>query len=729
MYNEAMQRVMTQGERSSLAIDVLTWIYYSDEELSTRDLQIGVALHDGMTDVTDESISEVNQLISVCCGLVVVDEASNKIRLAHFTTQDYFNTFHQHWLKNGHTNLTMKCLQYLLMPNTLRPSNKEPGLTDSDNSFEVILRIMKLPLRGYALMNWAKHAKLAETENDGSNEAKAKLKKINDMAYQFLCQQPEFSSPILFLCTHHSDLWDSNWEWEWSGNLNYPVWFDLPPPRPDAKKWDISANGLHLAAYWGLTGVMPSLVSKFGIDSRDKFGQTALCWASKNGQLGVVKDLLWRTNQWDPSYRVFDTKIALLQAIRGNHVAVIKLLLGIQDDPGYGDRIASKAFQTLSKIFPNAPRFTSLGDCLVEACKKGNLDIIRAFVDQHPSLNFTDGNYSTPLIEAAKGTSVEIVKLLLDLDASPDFCPARGLTPLIEASSQGRVNNARLLLDRGAQVDRPTRSGRTALMRASYRDVEDVAKLLVARGADIDIKDFMDRTSLMEASAAGSEGIARLLVQKGADVNAKDKKGRTSLMEASGFGSGGIARLLVEKGADVTVKDEEGNTALQIASRGGHSVIIFLLLEASDTSPEGHAEALWEASRTGSEDAVKVLLTHPRASLLCGLPLERHPLLAAVEADNDVIVDMLLDAGFDIETKSKAGETPLILAAQTGREKIVRRLINGGADVNALDNSSMSAFYWAGRNKHDRIVSIFRDMGINYSLEMEENQGLRYKQY
>ncbi|KAH7207369.1 hypothetical protein DER44DRAFT_746830 [Fusarium oxysporum] len=139
-----------------------------------------------MTEVTHGRISRVNQLVSVCCGLVVVDEATDKIRLAHFTTQGYFNMNHQNWLKKGHTNVTLKCLQYLLMPNTLRPSNREPGLNDSDNPFEVILRIMKLLLRGYALMNWAKHSKLSETENNGSNEAKARMKKMNGAAYQLL---------------------------------------------------------------------------------------------------------------------------------------------------------------------------------------------------------------------------------------------------------------------------------------------------------------------------------------------------------------------------------------------------------------------------------------------------------------------------------------------------------------------------------------------------------------
>ncbi|KAI6764201.1 hypothetical protein HG530_007990 [Fusarium avenaceum] len=577
---------------------------------------------------------------------------------------------------------------------------------------KVISGIMKLPLRGHALANWAKHAKLAETENDGSDGAKAEMEKINKAAYEFLSQQPAFSSPILFFCTHQIDLW--GWEWEWSGNKNYPARFNLPPPPPDAKKWDISANGLHLAAYWGLASLVPNLVSDFGIDSRDKFGQTALCWASKSGQLGVVKYLLRRTDQRNLIYTILDQKIALLQAIRGNHVAVVKLLLGIKDNPSYRDQIALKVFQISSMVFSNGPLFTSLGDCLVEACKKGNFDIIRAFVDQHPCLNFTDGNHSTPLIEAAKGASPEAVKLLLALGASPDFNIANGFTPLIEASKQGRVNNIRLLLDRGAQVDRVNRSGRTALMGASFRNAEDIAELLVDRGADVNIKDFMDRTALMEASAVGSEGIARLLIKKGCDVNAKDKKGRTCLMEASDSGSEGIAQQLVKKGADMTVKDEEGHTALHIASRGGHTAIISLLLEGGNESPEAHAEALWEASRRGHGDAVKILLTHPRVSLLYTRPLERHPLLVAVRENNDVIVDMLLNAGFDIETKSKDGATSLILAAQAGLERIVRMLIDKGANVNALDHSSLSAFHWADRNQHDQIVRIYRDMGISY---------------
>lgn len=92
MYNEAMQRVMAQKGISTLAIDVLTWIYYSDQELSTRDLQVGVALQDNITEVTSEIFTEVDELVSSCYGLVAVDETSETIRLAHFTAQDYFDT-------------------------------------------------------------------------------------------------------------------------------------------------------------------------------------------------------------------------------------------------------------------------------------------------------------------------------------------------------------------------------------------------------------------------------------------------------------------------------------------------------------------------------------------------------------------------------------------------------------------------------------------------------------
>jgi hypothetical protein len=49
-------------------------------------------------------------MVSVCAGLVTVDEESNIIRLAHYTTQEYFNQTREKWFLNIDTNLRPSAL-------------------------------------------------------------------------------------------------------------------------------------------------------------------------------------------------------------------------------------------------------------------------------------------------------------------------------------------------------------------------------------------------------------------------------------------------------------------------------------------------------------------------------------------------------------------------------------------------------------------------------------------
>lgn len=53
-------------------------------------------------------------MVSVCAGLVTVDEQSNIIRLVHYTTQDYFERTWTSWFPNAQTDITEICVTYLL---------------------------------------------------------------------------------------------------------------------------------------------------------------------------------------------------------------------------------------------------------------------------------------------------------------------------------------------------------------------------------------------------------------------------------------------------------------------------------------------------------------------------------------------------------------------------------------------------------------------------------------
>ena len=83
-YDEAMKRIAAQIESDKeLGERVLAWITYAREPLSLKKLQHALAVSPGMTEMDEDAIEDESVLISVCAGLVVIDENSSIIRLVH----------------------------------------------------------------------------------------------------------------------------------------------------------------------------------------------------------------------------------------------------------------------------------------------------------------------------------------------------------------------------------------------------------------------------------------------------------------------------------------------------------------------------------------------------------------------------------------------------------------------------------------------------------------------
>lgn len=81
-----MARIQDQTNYSrDQALTVLTWLCFARVTLSPLELQHALAI-EPHTDVFDEdNVSNIESLISVCKGLVSVDQESEVVRLSHYT--------------------------------------------------------------------------------------------------------------------------------------------------------------------------------------------------------------------------------------------------------------------------------------------------------------------------------------------------------------------------------------------------------------------------------------------------------------------------------------------------------------------------------------------------------------------------------------------------------------------------------------------------------------------
>jgi hypothetical protein len=274
-----MERI--DGQKSGfglLAKKVLSWIICAKRPFTTSELQHALAVNIGDRNLDEENLREIDDMVSVCAGLVIVDEETRIIRLIHYTTQEYFERTQRKWFPNAETDITAICITYLSF------CVFESGFCQTDAKFEERLRLNQF--YDYAAHNWGHHARVASAE-------------VEQLILDLLESEAKVSSSSQAMMVRGG----------YSG---------IVPKQ---------MTGLHLAAYFGLSEAMIALL-KHGHepDSKDSYDRTPLSYAAENGHEAVVKLLLAKDGVNLNYMDQFD-ETPLLFAVENGHEAVVKLLL------------------------------------------------------------------------------------------------------------------------------------------------------------------------------------------------------------------------------------------------------------------------------------------------------------------------------------------------------------------------------------------------------------------
>ena len=113
-YDGAMQRIEDQMEGfRNLAKRLLGWIAYSERLMTIEEVQHALAIEPRSPNFDRDNLSDVDEIVCFCAGLVTVDEETQTIRLAHYTTQEYFRR-NNNKLPCAQQDIAISCLTYLL---------------------------------------------------------------------------------------------------------------------------------------------------------------------------------------------------------------------------------------------------------------------------------------------------------------------------------------------------------------------------------------------------------------------------------------------------------------------------------------------------------------------------------------------------------------------------------------------------------------------------------------
>ncbi|KAJ7609341.1 ankyrin repeat-containing domain protein [Mycena polygramma] len=656
-YGAVVDRIdrQNQGDRK-LAWRILSWVTHAKRPLRQSELIEALAVEPGAMELDPENLPEMDIILSVCAGLVVINEEDDKIRLIHYTTELYLQSPHVQAkaFPRAQSEITMTCITYLSLGFEVM----------ADKLKQAVFLFTHNPFLHYAVDYCLVHAR-------GEPELQ-----IQTSILSFLSQ-----------CS----VWRRLWDWKRGGRT-------------------LVADRLWIAAVFRLDEICTQIIHEDAVGFCTLLqGAILHGWSSD-----VVRILLERSA--DAPSRVKDGFSELLQLAtlrRATYVVQLLLENGV-DLQANGREYGSLALREASRrgfddivsllidhnvVIDGSGQYGAAPQIATFRALAGNEQSLQHLTAQTNSE--ATGCYGTALCAASEGGHIKVAKLLIEHGANVN---AEGGQALTVASKSGNAEVTKLLIDHGACAN-----GGQALRAALNSRNAEIVKLLIASGvAD-------SSSALWDVSKNGNAEAVKLLIEAGTDINAN---GGQALWAASKCGSAEVVKLLLERGADVDANG--GGALWVASEQGHEEVAKLLIESDADINANRWQALCAAASDSEDAEVVKLLSDGPAhsASEQCESPLYAasadirasrecgSPLYAASWHGHEGVVKLLIEHGAGIQASGEWG-SPLRAASEQGHEGIVKLLIENGAD-------SGSVLRAAAENGRAEVAKLLIEAGAGY---------------
>lgn len=626
VYTAALERIGHQSERyRSLAMNTLGWLVFAERELTVAELIHALDIQDNMFILQNGSMTlptgnsspnHESALTSACVGIVVVDQTTKVVRLAHNTAERFLKK-EASIFENMQSKIANTCL-YCLLHIPLAEASKA-----TLPKVELEQRCSKFPLLKYASDHWGDHLSF---KVEGS---------VYRLAWRFLSDKRKVSSTVHVM-----------------------VNFQLRHER--------EVSGLHLLAYFGLVKMVKKARDNgvpLSLNSRTYRGETPLHWAVLHRQYSFLRFLI--DQNADPNIPDKNGKTSLHKAIYNGDQDSIQILLSsktqvdltVQDGQGWTPLRWAAAYgrlpvveKLLDKGADVDARDKDQWTAIRWAAQNGHEVVVESLLKHNASSESPDSKEWTLLRWSAKEGLDHFIRLLIEKGVDLDVTDAQGLTALQWAVTYGHTMAVWHLLQAGADTNKPDEQGNTPL-----------------------------HTALEKCPASSLTSILCLILEKRIKINAKTKKMQLRpLHMAAARGSHSAVWLLIEKDAASSLYDVNNRSALHFAVEGGHYKVAQLLCwkfhSLIDIGDAEKRTALHYAASLGHLHIVELLLDNRADINSCDFE-GNTPLHLAVCQEQEQVVIGLIRRGADLNKPNKKMKKRMLrLASESGNSVIINSL-------------------------------------------------------
>lgn len=380
---------------------------------------------------------------------------------------------------------------------------------------------------------------------------------------------------------------------------------------------------------------------------------------------------------------------------------------------------------------------------LFHAIKINNIEAIKFLVDCGANVNHTNNRGDSPLLFAAILGYIDVVKYLLDHGADYHHQNNMGLPVLHVATRYNKYEVVKFLLStKKLNVNGLAKNKIPAIF---YAVDCDMLKIFIDNGANLNIKTGNGRPLIYEHLIY--EDRFKLLVENGCNINVKIPEGSTPFIYALKICNHDILQLCCDYKVDQTIPDNKGNYPIHYArsntieyikvdeksvkfvnnlgetsffrilqkiylydQQKAYEIAEKFLAAGADINHKDNSgnTILHNMTARNNPEEVKFLLDHKADTNITN---NEGKLPAFICFYNATMLKLILDAGFDVNTKNVNGYTLLHFAARGNYSNIVRMLIEYGANIHEKTPDGKNAFILALEQCAFDAISIFVSKG------------------